>query len=365
MRAPSQGDFVEGLVVGALGTFVFGVTLIYALDFGRFVSFEDAPELRPVLGWLQGNLGLSLPVFAALLLLFVHGPTLLGRRLDAGAGRALGRGGAARGAPARATEGSVTEKRVGRGLPWFYSIGLHVVLLVLLSLSFARTELPAPPPAVVAVEATVVEEARVDAVRVEPVIPVPRQPAHTQPPPLSAPPLPARVLEPPDATPAVVAAVLDDVIAPAPATLPETPPDAPEAAPPEPASDDVGFSLRFESDAALQQLVTQRRVEVYALVGARSFGLWARSQALGFVEHASPPRLHVMAPETVPASMRAAFERDAGTPAAAVETWGVTLPAPTRTQIDALMHERAGGTIVIDEHGDVRLAARAPTETPS
>jgi len=26
MRAPSQGDFVEGLVVGALGTLVLGVT---------------------------------------------------------------------------------------------------------------------------------------------------------------------------------------------------------------------------------------------------------------------------------------------------------------------------------------------------
>jgi len=29
------------------------------------------------------------------------------------------------------------------------------------------------------------------------------------------------------------------------------------------------------------------------------------------------------------------------------------------------MHERAGGTLVIDEDGDVRLAARAPIETPS
>jgi hypothetical protein len=115
----------------------------------------------------------------------------------------------------------------------------------------------------------------------------------------------------------------------------------------------------------LERLVAQRRVQVYALVGARSFGLWARAQALGFVEHASPPRLHVMAPETVPAAMRTAFERDAGTAAAEVETWGVTLPAPTRTQIDALMLERAGGTLVIDEHGDVRLVARAATETPS
>jgi hypothetical protein len=85
MRAPSQGGFVEGLVVGAVGTLVLGMTLIYVLDLGRFVSFEEAPEMRPVLDWLQVNLGLSLPVFAALLLLFVHGLTLLGRRLDAGA----------------------------------------------------------------------------------------------------------------------------------------------------------------------------------------------------------------------------------------------------------------------------------------
>jgi colicin import membrane protein len=49
---------------------------------------------------------------------------------------------------------------VGRSLPWVYSIALHAVLLALLSLSFALTELPAPP-AGLAVQATVVDEARI------------------------------------------------------------------------------------------------------------------------------------------------------------------------------------------------------------
>jgi colicin import membrane protein len=49
---------------------------------------------------------------------------------------------------------------VGRGLPWFYSIALHVVLFVLLSISFAMTRLPVPP-AGVAIQATVVDEARI------------------------------------------------------------------------------------------------------------------------------------------------------------------------------------------------------------
>jgi colicin import membrane protein len=51
---------------------------------------------------------------------------------------------------------------VGRTLPWLYSAGLHAILIVLLSLSFKLQPRPAAaPPATVAMEATVVDEARI------------------------------------------------------------------------------------------------------------------------------------------------------------------------------------------------------------
>jgi colicin import membrane protein len=50
---------------------------------------------------------------------------------------------------------------VGRTLPWFYSIVLHALLIVLLSVSFKLRVPAAPPATAVAVQATVVDEARV------------------------------------------------------------------------------------------------------------------------------------------------------------------------------------------------------------
>jgi colicin import membrane protein len=52
---------------------------------------------------------------------------------------------------------------VGRTLPWVYSAGLHALLIVLLSVSFKLHTRPAsaPAPTAVAVQATVVDEARI------------------------------------------------------------------------------------------------------------------------------------------------------------------------------------------------------------
>jgi colicin import membrane protein len=51
---------------------------------------------------------------------------------------------------------------VGRTLPWVYSVALHAVLIVLLSVSYKLHEQPAAAlPTAVAVQATVVDEARI------------------------------------------------------------------------------------------------------------------------------------------------------------------------------------------------------------
>src|SRR4030095_11287889 len=64
--------------------------------------------------------------------------------------------------PCRARGGDGGE-RVGRTLPWLYSAGLHAILIVLLSLSFRLHTRPAsvPPSTAVAMQATVVDEARI------------------------------------------------------------------------------------------------------------------------------------------------------------------------------------------------------------
>ena len=52
---------------------------------------------------------------------------------------------------------------MGRTLPWVYSAGLHALLIVLLSVSFKLHTRPASAPAstAIAVQATVVDEARI------------------------------------------------------------------------------------------------------------------------------------------------------------------------------------------------------------
>ena len=76
--------FVRGLTSGAVGSFVGASVALYMLSRSKFVTFsgERFPDLDHWLDWAYNNLGLSIPVFAALLLAFLFSLKRLRKHLD-------------------------------------------------------------------------------------------------------------------------------------------------------------------------------------------------------------------------------------------------------------------------------------------
>jgi len=72
VRTGNGQNFVEGLTAGVLGSIVGASALLYILSRNELVSFspERIPDLGDWLKWAYTNLGLSIPVFAILLLVF-------------------------------------------------------------------------------------------------------------------------------------------------------------------------------------------------------------------------------------------------------------------------------------------------------
>ncbi len=74
--------FVKGLAAGALGTLIGGAAMLYVLGRSGIIRFDDTAISSPGvwLHWAYTNLGLSIPVFAGLLLAYF---VTLGRLRDA------------------------------------------------------------------------------------------------------------------------------------------------------------------------------------------------------------------------------------------------------------------------------------------
>ena len=141
-----------------------------------------------------------------------------------------------------------------------------------------------------------------------------------------------------------------DVQALAPA-LPSTP--APAAPPVESETD--GFTLRFESDAALTRLVAASHIGLYALENDRAQRMAVSESRISFWKASLPNTFHEMEKDTVPAAVIEALNRT-GTTANTV-SWGVTLPGKLKTQLDNLMLEHRGGTLIIAASGEIRWEA--------
>ena len=76
--------FVQGLTAGAVGSLIGGSAILYVLSRSRIVTFSDdrLPSLSYWLDWAYLNLGLSIPVFALLLLAFFFSLKRLRSKLD-------------------------------------------------------------------------------------------------------------------------------------------------------------------------------------------------------------------------------------------------------------------------------------------
>lgn len=72
VRAEHSARFFEGLWIGLFGSSVGVLALLYLLRRGNFVSFsaEKMPDASPWMSWVYANLGMSTPVFAAILIAY-------------------------------------------------------------------------------------------------------------------------------------------------------------------------------------------------------------------------------------------------------------------------------------------------------
>lgn len=144
--------------------------------------------------------------------------------------------------------------------------------------------------------------------------------------------------------------------------LPDTKPPAPEPVQepirePEPtaSAERDGFTLRFESDAALTRAVAASHVGLYALESDRAQRMTVSNSRISFWDASTPNTFHEMEAATVPAAVIDALERT-GSRAGAV-SWGVTLPGSMKSQLDALMQAHNGGTLIIGARGDIHWEA--------
>lgn len=194
-------------------------------------------------------------------------------------------------------------------------------------------------------------------------VPKPRKVMAAEPQPESpavAEPAQVAVAAPVPDTPAVPEAVTaeppapDTEVADLPPPVPATPtpqePEVPEETP-------RGFSLRFDSDAALVGLVERDEVDLYAFARDRVWQFMIVDGRPTFRSAQAPGQIHEMAPDTVPHQVVTALRQSAVVPAGGVK-WGVTLPAPTAAVLARVLATSKGGDLVIDADGFLHLEER-------
>ncbi|MGB5689296.1 MAG: hypothetical protein WBM45_08460 [Woeseiaceae bacterium] len=120
-------------------------------------------------------------------------------------------------------------------------------------------------------------------------------------------------------------------------------------APPEPEQKE--FTLRFASDAALTRAVAAHHVGLYALDTTQARRMTVSESRISFWDASTPNTFHEMDASTVPAAVIDALART-GVATDGIG-WGVTLPGKVRTQLDSLMQDHDGGSLIINAAGDV------------
>jgi hypothetical protein len=141
---------------------------------------------------------------------------------------------------------------------------------------------------------------------------------------------------------------------PEPVLVVEQPAEPEPATPVEPEKE--GFTLRFASDAALTRAVAAHQVGVYAIAADRARRMTVSESRISFWDASTPNTFHEMETTTVPAAVIDALVRT-GTATDGI-SWGVTLPGRMKSQLDSLMQEHRGGSLIIDASGNILWEAQ-------
>jgi hypothetical protein len=123
--------------------------------------------------------------------------------------------------------------------------------------------------------------------------------------------------------------------------------------PPEPAQ--KGFTLRFSSDEALKKLISDGKVNFYAIAGKNAWRLKLSGGRPVYIAAEFPRQIYEMETPTVPIDYAAVFQRQIAVFGQRTLTWGVTLPGRTTDSINQMVRGRKGGDLVITADGQVKF----------
>jgi hypothetical protein len=150
-------------------------------------------------------------------------------------------------------------------------------------------------------------------------------------------------------------------VPPRPLEPPVQPPEKTVAAPqPQPASasppadTQEGFTLRFETDHALTQLVSRNEIGLYAITSGNALRMTINRDKAEFWSASLPKRFHEMDVATVPESVVRALQKSTNHSAEPTK-WGVTLPTVMSAKLNTYMQDYRGGALVIGADGILRM----------
>jgi len=125
--------------------------------------------------------------------------------------------------------------------------------------------------------------------------------------------------------------------------------------PPVKAAEPTGFTLRFESDAALMRAIAAGQVRLYAISDSRAQRMAVSESRISFWDASTPNTFHEMETTTVPPAVINAHKRSGA--ASQDVNWGVTLPGKLKSQLDALMQAHTGGSLIISADANIHWEA--------
>ncbi|MEE9397832.1 MAG: hypothetical protein V3V31_12550 [Methylococcales bacterium] len=116
-----------------------------------------------------------------------------------------------------------------------------------------------------------------------------------------------------------------------------------------------GFTLRFTSEDALDHLIRNQTVSLYAFVDQHVWQLHRVGSTLQFRKGQKPPSYYQMSQTTVPLPYRQKLTTQLTVHRDHQVMWGVSLPKSITTQIQKRIKGRTGGDLTISANGRLEI----------
>jgi cell division septum initiation protein DivIVA len=135
----------------------------------------------------------------------------------------------------------------------------------------------------------------------------------------------------------------------------QEPVNKPTGVTPPPVPAPKGFVLRFASDEALAKLISDGKVNFFAITGQNAWQLKLSGGRPVYLAAEFPRQIYEMETPTVPLDYAAVFQRQIAVGGRRRLTWGVTLPGRTTASINQIVRGRQGGHLIITADGRVKI----------